>query len=127
MTHIPKIIIKCIDPSSQRLDENGDWFYDTDADELTVFVSKMPDWKSELAIAVHEFVEACMCLADGVDQTDVDFFDKKFYLEHDKGEAGDSKDAPYFKQHKSATFIEQEVCNQLGLSWQEHEKNDSEA
>ena len=127
MTHIPKIIIKTIDPANQRFGECGDWFYDADDDTLTIFVSKMPDWKSELAVAIHEFVEACMCLDRDIDQTDIDYFDKNFYKNHDEGEAGDNKDAPYFDQHKSATFVEQEVCSQLKLSWEIHSKNISEA
>lgn len=123
MTHIPKIIIKCIDPENQRFGECGDFFYDADADELTIFVNKMEDWKSEVAVACHEFIEACMCLDKGIDQTDIDFFDKKFYKEHDEGQAGDDKDAPYFVQHAAATFVEQEVCSQLGLPWKTHEQN----
>src|ERR1017187_2927343 len=112
MTHIPKIIIKTIDPNSQRFGECGDWFYDTDADELTIFINKMADWRSELAVAIHEAMEAVACLAKDIDQTDIDYFDKKFYMEHDEGEAGDDKSAPYFEQHIMATFVEKEVCNQ---------------
>jgi hypothetical protein len=127
MTHIPKIIIRTIDPENQRFSECGDWFYDADGHELTIFISKMPDWRSEVAVAVHEFVEACACLDADIDQTDIDLFDKVYYNEHDEGEAGDSKDAPYFKQHIGATFVEKEVCSQLKLGWEEHSKNVSQA
>jgi hypothetical protein len=127
MTHIPKIIIKCIDPENQRFGECGDWFYDADEDILTIFISKMPDWKSELAIAIHEFVEATMCLDKDIDQTDIDYFDKKFSMEHNEGEAGNDKDAPYHVPHISATFVEQEVCSQLKLPWETHSQNISEA
>ena len=67
MTHIPKIIIKTIDPANQRFGECGDWFYDADADELTIFINKMADWRSELAVAMHEAIEAVMCLATEFD------------------------------------------------------------
>jgi hypothetical protein len=123
MNHIPKIIIKLIQPENQRFSECGDWFYDAEDDALTVFVSRMDDYRSELAVAIHEAVEAVACLADGVDQTDVDAFDKQFYQGNETGEAGDSKDAPYFKQHVAATFIERETCARLGLDWNKHEQN----
>jgi hypothetical protein len=123
MTHIPKIIIKTIDPANQRFGECGDWFYDADADELTIFINKMADWRSELAVAMHEAIEAVMCLANEVDQTDVDYFDKKFYLEHDEGEAGNDVKAPYFEQHILATLLEKELCSHIGLLWSDHEKN----
>jgi hypothetical protein len=123
MTHIPKILIKTIDPANQRFKECGDWFYDADDDTLTIFINKMPDWKSEIAVAIHEFIEAVMCLDKGIDQTDVDYFDKNFYKTHNDGQAGDDDGAPYFKQHESATKIEKEVCAQLQLSWDAHSRN----
>ena len=123
MNHIPKIIVKTIDPANQRFGECGDFFYDAEDDTLTVFINRMEDWRSEIAVAVHEAVEACACLAAEIDQTDIDFFDKKFYQEHDSGEAGDDKAAPYFKQHGAATFVEKELCTRLDLSWEAHERN----
>lgn len=128
MTHIPKIIIKTIEQSNQRFFECGDWFYDAEDDTLTVFVSRMADWRSEIAVAVHEAVEACMCLADDIPQTEIDFFDHNFYKTHDDAtlEAGNDKDAPYFKQHVAATFVEREVCSQTGLEWKQHEDNVNE-
>ena len=123
MTHIPTIKIKCIDPENQRFGECGDFFYDADADELTIFVNKMADWRSEAAVAFHEAMEFLMCLDKDIDQTDIDFFDKGFYKEHNEGQAGDDKNSPYHLQHIAATFVEQEVCSQLGLPWKQHEEN----
>lgn len=123
MNHIPRIKIKCIDPANQRFSECGDWFYDAEDDVITIFVSRMEDWKSEIAVAVHEVVESVMCLDRGIDQTDIDLFDKNFYQDHKSGEAGDDKNAPYFDEHVAATFIEREVCNQLGLTWDKHSSN----
>ena len=123
MNHIPKIIIKVIDPNNQRFGECGDWFFDAESDELTVFVNRMEDWRSEIAVAVHEAVEAIAFLAKDGDQTDIDYFDKNFYKTHDEGEAGDSKDAPYFEEHIAATFVEKEICSQLKLDWKKHEDN----
>jgi hypothetical protein len=122
MIHIPKIIIRTIDHGNQRFGEVGDWFFDAEEKELTVFVSRMTDWRSELSVAIHEAFEAVACIAKDIDQTDVDAFDKEFYLNNDEGEAGDDKDAPYHVEHVSATFIEREVTSRLGLPWQQHER-----
>jgi hypothetical protein len=123
MNHIPRITIKLIDPANQRFSECGDWFYDAEDDTLTIFISRMEDWRSELAVAIHELFESVSCIAAGIDQTDVDAFDKTFYQLNETGEAGDSRDSPYFEQHKSATFVEQEACSQLKLPWVKHSSN----
>lgn len=124
MNHIPKIIIKLIDPASQRYSECGDWFFDAEDNTVTVFVTRMEDWRSELAVAIHEAMEAVMCIADEVDQTDVDFHDKQFYKDHhdDDMQAGDDPKAPYFLQHVAATFVEKETVSQLKLDWKRHEE-----
>lgn len=122
MNHIPRIVIKHIDHSNQRFGEIGDWFFDAEANELTIFVSRMSDWRSEMAVAIHEAFEAVACLAHDIDQTDVDAFDKEFYLENDTGEAGDAKDAPYHAEHVGATFVEREVTSRLDLDWVKHEQ-----
>jgi hypothetical protein len=126
MTHCPRIEIKFIEPNHQRFKpECGDWFYDADEHKITVFVNRMADWRSELAVMLHEVFESVSCIASGIDQTDVDLFDKLFYRNHDheNDEAGDSKDAPYSSQHRGASFVEKEACSQLNLPWKKHEEN----
>ena len=123
MIHIPKIIIKPICHSNQRMAEVGDWFYDKEDDAMTIFVSRMDDWKSELAVAIHELFESVACIAASVDQTDVDAFDKMFHESALKGEAGDCVDAPYRTQHQGATEVERTACQKLELDWTKHEGN----
>ena len=125
MNHIPKIIIKTIDPGAQRVAECGDWFFDAEDYTVTIFVSRMEDWRSELAVAIHECLESIACLAADIDQTDIDFHDKLYYKEHsdDDAQAGDDPKAPYFTQHVAATFVEREVCSQLKIGWTQHEQN----
>lgn len=83
----------------------------------------MEDWRSELAVIIHEIYESVACIAADVDQTDVDFFDKKFHLEHDDdSEPGDSSGAPYHAMHVGALFVEKEACSQLKLKWEDHER-----
>lgn len=133
MQHIPKIIIRTIDPNNQRYFTCGDWLYDAEDDVIEIRVSNMPDWRSELAVAIHEAVEAVACVEKEISEVDVTKFDLKFEDERGAGqqtetaEPGDDKRAPYFEQHKAATFVEKEVCGQLSLSWIEHERNVNES
>jgi hypothetical protein len=128
MQHIPKILIKPINAENHRYPTCGDYIYDREDDTLTIFVSRMEDWRSELAVVVHELFEACACLHDDVDFTKIDSFDVNYELERDKGihpddaEPGDDKAAPYHRQHVGATFVEKEVCHQLELPWLRHEQ-----
>lgn len=130
MNHIPKIIIKPIEPENHRYDTCGDYFYDREDDTLTIYVSRMQDWRSELAVAIHELFESVACLASDVDQTDIDLFDMEYERkrpETDLSEPGDSKEAPYHTQHVGATFVEREACSQSGLPWAKHEENVNDA
>lgn len=127
--HIPRIIIKPVEPMNQRYDTCGDYIYDREDDTLTIFVNKMSDWRSELAVVIHELFESIACLKDGIDFMKIDRFDVNFETERQAGlhssleEPGDSKDAPYHVRHVSATAIEKSVCEQLNLDWQNHEEN----
>jgi hypothetical protein len=129
MDHIPKIIIRTINPSNHRYPTCGDWLYDAEDHVLEIRVSLMPDFRSELAVAIHEAVEAVMCLKRDISETDVTAFDLKFEEERGEGkhtetdEPGDDKRAPYFDEHVAATFVEREVCTQSKIAWSEHEKN----
>jgi len=129
MNHIPKIIVKPIKPENHRYCTCGDYIYDKEDDALTIFVSRMSDWRSELAVAVHEIFESVACIAADVEMTDIDLFDMDFERnrkEGDNSEPGDSPEAPYRSQHVGATFVEQEVCSRLELGWIQHEANVNE-
>jgi len=133
MEHIPKIIIKTIKPENHRYQTCGDYIYDREDDTLTVFVSKMDDWRSELAVAIHEVFESVLCLHEEIDFVEIDRFDVQYELARDSGqvsefsEPGDSKTAPYHCQHVGATFVEHEVCSRLDLPWGVHEKTVNDA
>jgi hypothetical protein len=133
MLHIPKIIIKPVQSENQRYPTCGDYIYDAEDDTMTVFISRMGDWRSEVAVAIHELFEACKCLADEVELTDIDQFDMNYERERDDGkhgefdEPGDDKSAPYHEAHVGATSVEKEVCARLNIPWEEHDKNVNEA
>jgi len=133
MEHCPTIKIRFIDPNNHRYPTCGDWLYDAEDNILEVRVSRMTDWRSELSVAVHEAVEAIMCLEKDISETDVTAFDLQFEKDRDAGkhseadEPGDDKSAPYHLPHVAATFVEKEICAQTQLSWLEHEKNVAES
>ena len=117
-------------PENQRYPTCGDYIYDAEDDTLTIFVSRMDDWKSELAVAIHELFESVCCLGEGVEFKEIDLFDMKFEESRkpdDFSEPGDELNAPYHSQHLGATLVEKEVCHQTGITWFEHEKNVNEA
>jgi len=81
MSHIPKIIIKPINPENHRYSTCGDYVYDREDDTLTIFVSRMDDWRSELAVAIHEAFEGVSCIFDDVSLSAVDLFDMEYERE----------------------------------------------
>lgn len=130
MNHIPRIIIKPIQPENHRYPTVGDYFYDKDGDTLTIFVSRMQDWRSELAVAIHELFESVASIAADIECSDIDLFDMEYERkrpENDFSEPGADEEAPYHAQHVGATLVEREVCLKLDLSWEKHEGNVNEA
>jgi len=133
MNHIPKILIRPIEPENQRYPTVGDWLYDAESDTLEIRVSRMADYRSELAVAIHECFEAVQCLQADISETQVTAFDLKFEAERDAGkhadtdEPGDDSRAPYAVQHLGATWVEREVCSRSDLSWKDHERNVADA
>jgi hypothetical protein len=114
MRQITEVSIKFIPQEDQRYDTCGDWTVN-DGGLLTVLVSKMPDNRHELLVAVHELVEALACLATGVTQQAVDDFDMGPGADLD--EPGDCPAAPYHQQHVMATEIEMLLAAGMGVDW----------
>jgi hypothetical protein len=121
-----KVTIETIPHDQQRYSTCGDWTLADGA--LTIRVSKMGNWRYEMAVAVHEVVEALLCMNDGVSQKDVDAFDMAYeanrrpYAAMDYvAEPGDDPTAPYHRQHCFATAVEMLLIGALGVPWGEYE------
>ncbi len=118
-----KVIIETIPHKDQRYDTVGDW---TDnPDTLNIRVSKMGDWRKEVAVAYHELREALMCNHLGITQEAVDKFDMEFEDARqagDESEPGDDPEAPYFLPHQYATRDERLLVADLGLSWDDYDE-----
>ena len=122
-----------LDKDRIRNDQCGDWYVEEDTEDgserLVAASAIMSDWRSEVAVQVHEMIEALLCKKHGVTDLQVTQFDAMFEEERTKGlhglyaEAGDDPRAPYRDEHAEATFAERAICAALGLAWGEHERN----
>jgi hypothetical protein len=85
--------------------------------ELVIKVSADKDKIKQFSVALHEFVEAVLCIVGGVDLNAIDDFDMRYEEARSKGriapcgccmkeEPGDDKHAPYHEQHVAATKFE---------------------
>jgi hypothetical protein len=112
-----------------RADQAGDWGCARGGVEIVAASAEMSDRRSELAVCIHELIEAWMCREKGITDQQVTKFDYMFERERAEGkhgpfdEAGDDPRAPYRVQHEAATIVEKAVVFVLGLPWREHEAN----
>jgi hypothetical protein len=119
-----KITIQIIEKTQHRPGISGcDWTFDQNGD-LTVSITKMSDWRREVALGFHEAAEAVLCLHNGVTQKMVDDFDVPFERDHpnSKIEAGDQSDAPYKREHSLATAIERILAAEFGIDWADYDR-----
>ena len=129
MKTCPKIIIETIEHHDQRYPTCGDWWFNEDKSALHIRVSRMGDWRSEFAVAVHEAFEALACHVEGITDEVVTAFDLQFEKEREAGlhdpddEPGSDPRAPYLVQHERATLIENAITECAGLRWRDHESN----
>jgi hypothetical protein len=140
-SHLPDqfwVILRETPHDQQRYDTCGDWYTSPGAG-LVIKVSHLKDRREMFLVAIHELIEAFLCECAGVQEADVDKFDKDFesgWLETDSlvgnklaqpigypKEPGDHPDAPYYKQHQIATGIERILAAEVGVSWLEYESH----
>lgn len=119
-----KIRIWAIPKNEQRYDTCGDWWIEKDG-EWNIRVTNQDNWKSELAVAIHELIEMALCVDRKIDEQVVTNFDMSFedarMHGHATGEPGDSQLAPYRKEHRFAENIERQVIHELGIHWNDHD------
>ena len=122
--------IEVISHNQQRYETCGDWIF-IDENTLLIRVSDLKDTKFNMLVAVHELIEALLCKFNEPEITgkEVDEFDFHFEEargENDNSEPGDSPEAPYHEQHKTATVIEMALASALKVSWEQYEKRINE-
>lgn len=126
MAYRRKIIIETIDPDKCRyaahgVDTLGDWFLD-DEGSLHIQIAPISEFPNDdqdvmcdsgFLIALHELIEAKLCLSRGITQQSVDTFDFGFAGFH---EPGDDANAPYRREHRFACVIEHLMAHELGMT-----------
>ena|ERR1700678_1739107 len=118
-----KIIIETIPHDSQKYETVGNYWKDPDGTQHIV-VSDMGNDDYAFLVGLHELVEAKLCEKRGITDDAITAFDEAFEAkrgEDDESEPGDEPDAPYAKEHCTATAVERLMCAELGLSWKEYE------
>lgn len=121
-----QIIVKTIPHKEQRYETPGDWWWEDDV--LQIRVSELGNKHYEWFIAEHEINEALLCRRDGVSEKSASDFDKEFEdlrklhprIIGDQ-EPGNMVTAPYHKQHKAATDIENMTCAIFGEDWRDYD------
>jgi hypothetical protein len=119
------IDVKVIPHKQQRYETVGDWYFNKDNNRLTIRVSAMRNRNYEFLVALHEQVEAMLCIERGICEKEITLFDMKFEANRKDGntdEPGDDPLAPYRKEHFFATNIERLTAAELGIDWGEYEK-----
>jgi hypothetical protein len=116
------INIRGIAHRKQRYPTCGDWF---GKKHLVVLVSKMANPDYMFLVALHEVVEAWLCIRRGIKERDVTRFDMEYEAMRDDGdvsEPGNSKAAPYYEEHRFASRIEKLMARELGVDWDDYEE-----
>lgn len=116
------ISIRTIPHNEQRYPTVGDWQRIDGV--IYIRVSKLPNWRYEFLVALHELIEVMLCWNDGVTEKSVDRFDIRFEKKRKKGnedEPGDDPRAPYVRQHCIATGVERIIAALLGVKWKKYE------
>lgn len=116
-------------PNEQIKERRGfsgaDWWFD-DAGDLQVRIAQMSSWDREMALAVHEFIEAVLWRkAHGTDVTPIDEFDEvieEATPERHGIDAGDQLGCPYIIEHGLATACERIVASRLDIgAWKDYD------
>lgn len=118
-----RLIIQTIPHKYQDYETVGNWNFANGV--LLVFVSDMGDPRYNFLVGIHEAVEAMICKHRGVKEEDITAFDVEFEKNRPEGnedEPGDDPNAPYKKEHFTATNVERIVAAELDVDWNEYDK-----
>lgn len=112
-----EINIKTIPHKKQRYETCGDWQIKDGLIDIQVSETENEDFN--FLVGIHELIESYLCKKRGIKEEDATNFDLQF---EGNGEPGDSKFAPYNKEHKFATKIERLCAKELKVNWIEYDK-----
>jgi hypothetical protein len=111
-----KISIRTVKPEYLRYESLGDYFLGPD-EWLMIQVADLQNWKHEILVALHEFIECALVINKGISIREIDHFDITFDGE---GEPGDDPKSPYHREHLFATEMEKQMAERLGVDWDDY-------
>jgi hypothetical protein len=120
---ISSVLIQVIPHEKQRYETVGDW--ELIGNALKISVSDTGNWLYNMAIGLHELVEALICHHRGISQEKVDNFDTLYEKRRKDGnidEPGDDPKAPYHLEHGFASSAERMLIAACGVNWKEYEE-----
>ena len=116
-----KIIIETIDHKDQKYDTIGDYWTDPDG-TWQIRVSKMGNWKYEMAVALHELWEKSLCYDRHIGEEFITQFDIEFEKDEARKakyiEPGNDPDCPYKAEHEIAESVARMMCTHLGIDYE---------
>ena len=119
-----KINIEVIPHEQQRYPTVGDYW--TEDGVQQVRVSRLPDWRYEILVAVHEIIELAITRHRGIPEGVISEFDVEFERLRESrlrsGEPGDHPDSPYRREHFFATSLERLLAMELDVDWFQYEE-----
>jgi hypothetical protein len=125
-----KFVLETIPHDKQRYETVGDWIPNESEDGSggTIRVSDMGNDDYAFMVGIHEMIKFYLCSKKGVTDETVTAFDTQYEADREKGlhgpdeEPGDDPGAPYKSEHFFATTIERQLCDKLGIDWNEYDK-----
>lgn len=121
-----KVLIETIPHENQAYETVGNYTEKIDADGnpyLHIEVSEHGDDRFNFLVALHELVEFHLCKHRGIKDEEIVAFDKRFEADRKPGnedEPGFAIDAPYRREHTTATGIEAIMAAELDVPWEEY-------
>lgn len=122
-----QVNIEVIPHSKQRYDTCGDYWIEDNI--MQIRVSDIGNADYEFLVAIHEFIEAYLCLKEGIDYEKITEFDKHFEKMRTafpdlvgEMEPGDHDNAPYQKEHKIASMMEKWLADNMKIDFEDYTK-----
>ncbi len=106
------VTIRLVAHHDQRYPTCGDWAIS--GQDLVITVSRTPDERMAWVVAVHELVEALLCMAHGITQAQVDAWDRAY--KPSQGEPGEDPHSPYWREHGVAAGVEYALLAAYGIA-----------
>lgn len=127
------IEVNAIPHVDQRYPSWGDWQVRIADQFLKVDMSELSDWRHLYLGAIHEIIEAFICMATEIEQSAVDKFDFDYERRRVAGkrravcgceitmDPGSDVHAPYFTAHEFANEVEYKLAKLIGVDAAEYD------